>query len=153
VTRIADERVRVAVPRDRIWPVFEDADRLREALPGCESLEATGPRAFRGVLATRLPFLTLRADVTARLEDVAAPESLRLELDGRPRGLAGGFRASIPIALREAGRATDVEYAVDLTTTGRLATFGTPLLRDTFRKQVATLVANLERMLADDDVA
>jgi uncharacterized protein len=153
MTRIADEHVRVAASRDRIWPVFADAERLREALPGCESLEATGAGAFRGVLATRLPFLTLRADVTARLEDVSAPESLRLELDGRPRGLAGGFRASIPITLGEAGPATDVHYVVDLTTTGRLATFGTPLLRDTFRKQVATLVTNLERMLAAGDVA
>jgi len=153
MTTIADERVRVAVPRDRIWSVFDDADRLRQALPGCETLEATGPGTFRGVLATRLPFLTLRADVTARLVDVVPPDALRLELDGRPRGLAGGFRASIPMTLDDAAGATDVHYVVDLTTTGRLATFGTPLLRDTFRKQVATLVGNLERMLGHDVVA
>jgi uncharacterized protein len=148
MTTIADERVRVAVARERIWPVFDDAERLRQVLPGCESLEPTGPGTYRGLLATRLPFLTLRADVTARLADVAAPDRLRLELDGRPRGLAGGFRASIPIELVAAGSSTDVHYTVDLTTSGRLATFGAPLLRDTFRKQVATLVANLERVLS-----
>lgn len=150
MTVIADEHVRVAVPRDRIWPVFEDADRLRTALPGCETLEASGPGEFRGVLATRLPFLTLRADVTARLEDVVRPDSLRLELEGRPRGLAGTFRASIPISLVDVGVATDVRYVLELTTSGRLATFGTPLIRDTFRKQVATLVTNLETMLAEE---
>ena len=150
MTVIADERIRVAAPRERIWPVFDDADRLRAALPGCETLEAIAPGEYRGVLATRLPFLTLRADVTARLADVARPDSLRLELEGRPRGLAGGFRASIPISLDDAGSATDVRYVLDLTTSGRLATFGTPLLRDTFRKQVATLVANLDQMLAGE---
>ena len=146
---IADEEVTVRVPRDRIWPVFEDADRLASVLPGCERLEAAGRGAFRGVLATKLQFLTLRADVTATLADVEAPDRLRLELDGRPRGLAGGFRAAIPIELCDEGPATRVHYQLDLTTSGRLATFGAPLLRDTFRKQVATLVANLERVLAD----
>ena len=144
---IADERVTVRVPRERIWPVFDDADLLRQVLPGCERLEATGPRSFAGVLATKLQFLTLRADVTAKVVDVAAPDRLRLELDGRPHGLAGGFRAAIPIELGDAGQATNVHYQLDLTTTGRLATFGAPILRDTFRKQVATLVANLERTL------
>jgi len=151
MTIIADERVTVRVPRERIWPVFHDADRLAAVLPGCESLEETGPGAFRGLLATRLQFLTLRADVTARLADLAPPDHLRLEIEGRPRGLTGGFRAEIPIELGERGGQTDVAYRVDLTTSGRLATFGAPILRDTFRKQVATLIANLERALDEPE--
>ena len=113
------------------------------------SLKRSGPGVFRGVLATKLQFLTLRADVSASLTDVEPPERLRLQLDGRPRGLAGGFRAMIPIELADAGPETAVHYQLDLTTSGRLATFGAPILRDTFRKQVATLVANLERVLAN----
>jgi carbon monoxide dehydrogenase subunit G len=151
MTLIADEEVTVRAPRDRIWPVFGDADLLGKVLPGCERLEATGDRSFSGVLATRLQFLTLRADVTASVVDADPPDRLRLELVGRPRGLAGGFRASIPITLDDAGDDTRVHYQLDLTTSGRLATFGAPILRDTFRKQVATLVANLERVLGQPD--
>ena len=55
----------------------------------------------------------------------------------------------IPIELDDAGSAADIHYQLDLTTSGRLATFGTPILRDSFRKQVATLVANLERVLTE----
>ena len=151
MTIIADERVSVRVPRDRIWPVFRDAELLRRVLPGCERLEATEDGSFVGVLATKLQFLTLRADVTARVLDPLPPGRLRLELDGRPRGLAGNFRALIPIELDDAGSATDIHYQLDLTTSGRLATFGTPILRDSFRKQVATLVANLERVLTESE--
>jgi carbon monoxide dehydrogenase subunit G len=148
VSVIADDRVDLAVARDGIWRVFSDASALARVLPGCESLEASGPNTFGGVLATRLQFLTIRADVTARLLDLEPPDRLRLELEGRPRGLAGGFRADIPIELIENGAGTTVQYQVDLTTTGRLATFGAPILRDSFRRQVATLVTNLERELA-----
>jgi hypothetical protein len=149
VSVIADEDVTVHAPRDRIWPVFGDAALLAQVLPGCEHLEATGPATFQGVLATKLQFLTLRADVTATIADAQPPDQLRLELEGRPRGLAGGFRAAIPIVLSDAGAETRVHYQLDLTTSGRLATFGAPILRDSFRKQVATLVANLERLLVD----
>ena len=34
-----------------------------------------------------------------------------------------------------------------MTMSGRLATFGAPLLRDTLRRQVAALIGNLEREL------
>jgi carbon monoxide dehydrogenase subunit G len=146
---IAEERVTIAAARDRIWAVFGSADALGRVLPGCESLEAIGPGTFRGVLATKLQFLTVRADVTARILDEAPPDRLRLELEGRPRGLAGGFTASIPIELTADGAATHVQYRVDLTTSGRLASFGAPILRDSFRRQVATLVTNLERELGD----
>jgi carbon monoxide dehydrogenase subunit G len=147
MSALADETVVVRVPRDRIWQAFGDADLLAQVLPGCETLSATGDGAFRGVLATKLQFLTLRADVTATLADREPPDRLRLELDGKPRGLAGGFRAVIPIDLAPDGDGTRVHYTVDLATSGRLATFGAPILRDSFRKQVATLITNLERVL------
>ena len=67
MSALADETVVVRVARDRIWDAFGDADLLAQVLPGCETLAAIGDGAFRGVLATRLQFLTLRADVTATL--------------------------------------------------------------------------------------
>lgn len=148
MTVLADETVIVTVDRARIWPVFSDANLLARVLPGCEQLVSAGPDTYRGVLATKLQFLTIRADVTATLSEMHPPDRLQLELDGRPRGLAGGFRAIISIKLDEVSGGTRIGYRLELTTTGRLASFGAPLLRDSFRRQVATLVANLQRELS-----
>lgn len=137
-----------------VWAIIEDPVALAAVLPGVESVVATGPGRFRGVLATKIQFLTLRADVDAAFHDADPPHHLRLQLDGRPRGLAGSFSVSIPFDLTEvegvANRetATEIRYAVDLRVTGRLATFGMPLLRDTLRRQIAALVANVDRELA-----
>lgn len=152
MAEIASDHVHVSVNRDRIWHVFGDAARLARVLPGCETLDESGPGVYRGVIATRLEFLTIRADATARLLDLLPPDSLRLVIEGRPRGFAGSFAATIPIRLAPAAAGgTDVAYRIDLVTSGRLATFGAPLMRDTLRSQVAQLVGNLERELGVPD--
>ena len=80
-------------------------------------------------------------------------QPFELQLDGRPRGLTGGFRAVIPIDLAAAPGGTRIRYRVELTTSGRLASFGAPILRNSFRRQVATLIANLEREVGDGAAA
>ena len=149
MTELTRDSVRVSAAPSAVWAVIEDPTALARVLPGAETLEPDGPGRWRGVLASKIGFMTVRADVVASLHDAEPPTHLRLEIEGRPRGLAGSFRASIPFdmtALDTGG--TEIAYVVDMTVTGRLAAFGAPLLRDTLRRQVAELVRNLERELS-----
>ena len=82
-----------------VWALIEDPDALARVLPGAESIVATGEGKFHGVLASKLQFLTVRADVDAVLRDADPPRHLRLEMAGRPRGLAGSFTVSVPFDL------------------------------------------------------
>jgi carbon monoxide dehydrogenase subunit G len=153
-TPLAADVVRLSLSRERIWAIFDDVDALARVLPGCEHLAELEPRVYRGIVATRLQFLTVRAEVTARILDAAPPSHLRLDIAGRPLSLAGGFSATIPIDLEDAndpdGGGTVVTYRVDFTTSGRLASFGAPILRDSLRRQIAELVRNLEREVGPD---
>ena len=144
---------------DAVWALIEDPVALARVLPGAESIVATGEGRFHGVLRSKLQFLTVRADVDAVFRDADPPRHLRLELAGRPHGLAGSFTVSVPFDLTgivepgsPAGSAftgTEVSYEVDLQVTGRLASFGAPLMRETLRRQVAVLLANVDRELAE----
>jgi len=153
VTRLLADQVWVRAAPDRIWELVRDPERLAQVLPGCETLRASGPERYEGTFATRLQFLTLRAQVVAQLLELEPPRHLRLELNGRPLGLAGSFVVSVPVDLAPDAEGTLVRYMVDLQVSGRLAAFGLPLLRDTLRRQVAQLVANLERELATPPAA
>lgn len=147
MSELVREAVVVAAPREAIWALFDDPDSLKRVLPGAESLVADGPGRWTGVLSSKVGFLTVRADAVARVEDVRRPDHMRLEIEGRPRGVAGSFQASIPFDLADDPAGTRISYAVGLAVTGRLAAFGLPLLRSTLRTQVAQLVANLDREL------
>ena len=145
MTQLLADRLVLQTPREDLWDILRSPERLARVLPGCEELQAIGPDVYEGMFKTRVQFLTLRAKATARLLDLQPPDRLRLELDGRPLGLAGSFVVSVQLELEEDGSGTVVDYAMDLAATGRLASFGTPLLRDTARRQVHELVRNLER--------
>ena len=142
-----------------VWALLDDSAALARVLPGAESIVATGEGTFHGVLASKLQFLTVRADVDAVFRDADPPRHLRLDMAGRPRGLAGSFTVSVPFDLTPVVEPdspdvsdvpeTEVTYSVDLHVTGRLASFGAPLLRETLRRQVAVLLANVDRELAD----
>jgi carbon monoxide dehydrogenase subunit G len=160
VSELVRDRAVIHGSPEAIWALMDDPLALQRVLPGAESITATGPGTFHGVLASKLQFLTIRADVDAVFVDADAPRHLRLEMSGRPRGLAGSFNVSVPFDLvavaPRSGRVdatshamTEVNYSIDLRVTGRLASFGAPLLRDTLRRQVAALIANVDRELAE----
>lgn len=83
------ERVIVRASPEAVWAILGDADALQRVLPGAESIVAMGPDAFHGVIASRIQFMTVRADVDASYHDARPPRHLRLQLQGRPHGLPG----------------------------------------------------------------
>src|SRR5699024_10942975 len=89
MTGLPRDSVAVSADPAAVWAVIDDPTALARVLPGAESLEPVGPGRWRGVLASKIGFMTVRAHVTASLHDADPPTHLRLELEGRPRGLAG----------------------------------------------------------------
>jgi carbon monoxide dehydrogenase subunit G len=152
VKRLLEDEVVVAAPRERLWALLDDVGALKRILPGCEELEEEGERRYRAVMSTKLPFMTLRVSGTALLDDLRPPDHVRLEISGRPLGLVGGFTVSVPIDVTTTDDGgTRGSYAVDLQLTGRLASFGAPILRAQVKAQVREMIANLERELASGE--
>ncbi len=146
MTEPSVERVVVEASPDEIWAILEDPAALARVLPDAESVAADGSDQVRVVLASRVAFMTVRADLVGRYLEAQPPRHLRLALDGTARGVPGEIHASIPFDLRplEPGR-TEVRYAVGLELTGRLASMAGPMIRRQIPDQVAALVRNVER--------
>jgi 2-furoyl-CoA dehydrogenase large subunit len=145
----AARSVEIGAPPERVWALLEDPAALRRILPGCESLVADGPDRMRAVLASRVAFMTVRADVEVTRHEADPPRHVRLELDGRTRGFGGGFQASVPFDLEPLpGGRTRIDYRVELALSGSLAAVGGTKAGDALRDQIGELVRNVERELA-----
>src|SRR5256886_7645443 len=64
----------IPAPRQKVWEAFLDPERLRQAIPGCEKLEALGNDEFRAVMKIGVAAIKGTFEGKVRLADQKAPE-------------------------------------------------------------------------------
>ncbi len=142
------ERI-LPVDRDTAWRALNDPERLRGAIPGCETIERTGDNEYRVVLLAALGPVRSKFRGKLRLEDVVPPERYTLRFDGEG-GAAGFVKGSAAVTLSDAGdgAATRLSYTVGAQVGGRIAQVGSRLINSAALKLADDFFAAFERQLA-----
>ena len=65
----------IPVPRERVWAGFLDPETLRQAIPGCEKLEAMGNDEYKATLKIGVAAIKGTFEGRVRLFDQHPPES------------------------------------------------------------------------------
>lgn len=136
----------LAVGRAAAWRALNDPEVLRKAVPGCESLEPTGPNEYAALLGAAIGPVRARFRGKLRLEDVVEPSgyTLRFEGDAGPAGFAKGVAK---VKLSDEGAGTALEYQVSSHIGGRLAQVGNRLVDSVARKLADEFFTALEEQL------
>ena len=139
--------VALSTSPEATWAVIQDPGALGRALPDCESIMPDGNGGLNVVVAIRQMLMTVRVDLHVTYHDLDRPHHLRLDLDGKPRGLGGALRLSVPIEMSATPTGTQVDYRATLELEGMLASFRKQV-REGLQLQVDRLVRNVEREAA-----
>jgi uncharacterized protein len=116
----------IAAPREQAWEAFLDPERLRQAIPGCEKLEAVGPDEYKATMKVGVGAVKGTFEGKVRLADKQPPESYRLLVDGS--GAPGFLRGDTVITLVDSGSGTRVSYSADVQVGGLIAGVGQRML-------------------------
>ena len=116
----------IPVPRDRVWAAFLDPETLRQAIPGCEKLEAVGNGEYKATMKIGVAAVKGTFEGKVRLFDLKQPESYKMSVEGS--GGPGFIRGETQIALAEAGTGTKVSYTADVQVGGLIAGVGQRML-------------------------
>jgi carbon monoxide dehydrogenase subunit G len=116
----------IAAPREQVWEAFLDPERLRQAIPGCEKLEAVGPDEYKATMKVGVGAVKGTFEGKVRLADKQPPESYRLLVDGS--GAPGFLRGDTVITLADSGSGTRVSYSADVQVGGLIAGVGQRML-------------------------
>lgn len=138
------DNVVIAAPRQDVWNALLDPESLKAVIPGCESIEASGPDSFKLRVKVSIAGIGGVYDAEIRLFDRHEPQSLRLS--GRGEGKLGFGQGEASVTLTEfaIGETTlAYEYAADVG--GRVAAFGQRMLDGVVR---VLLAAFFERLSA-----
>lgn len=126
------------------WAVIDDPAAIGRILPDCESVAPDGAGGLNVVVAIRQMLMTVRVDLHVTWHDQDRPRHLRLDLDGRPRGLGGAIHLVVPIELEPTTTGSRVSYHATLELDGSLSSFRRQV-RDGLKVQVDRLIRALDQ--------
>ena len=109
-------------PRDRVWTVLLNPDSLKNCIPGCESMTATGEDQYEATMKVGVAAIRGTYKGKVRITDKEEPNRYKLLVDGT--GGAGFVRGEAQIELVEQGQSTQVNVHGDGQVGGTVAGVG-----------------------------
>jgi carbon monoxide dehydrogenase subunit G len=116
----------IAAPRQKVWEAFLDPEQLRQAIPGCEKLEALGGDEYKATMKVGVGGVKGTFEGKVRLMDKKPPDSYRMAVEGT--GGPGFVRGETTIALSDIPEGTRVSYSADVQVGGLIASVGQRML-------------------------
>jgi uncharacterized protein len=120
--KLSGEQI-LPAPRERVWDLFNNPERLSKLIPGCEKLDVLGPNEYGGTISVGIASVKGVYSGKLRLEDKRAPMHYKMVMDGK--GKQGFMRGSgiLDLEAREKN-STLVRYAGDVQVGGPLVQVG-----------------------------
>jgi carbon monoxide dehydrogenase subunit G len=148
-----DNEFTVSVPVDRAWAVLTDLEGIAPCLPGAQLTGVDGD-VYTGKVKIKVGPVTAEYAGTARFveKDEAAHHAV-INATGRDSRGAGNAAAVITAALRADGPQTVVSVDTDLKITGKIAQFGSGMIKEISAKLLGQFVTSLEAKLAESTPA
>jgi uncharacterized protein len=116
----------VPAPRQKVWDAFLDPKMLKQAIPGCDKLEAIGPDEYKATMKVGVGGVKGTFEGKVRLSDKNPPNSYKMAVEGA--GGPGFIRGETLITLTDLDKGTKVAYTADLQVGGLIASVGQRML-------------------------
>lgn len=129
---LSDEII-IEAPRDRVYAALNDADVLRDCIPGCEELEKLSDTELAAKVKLKIGPVkaSFKGDVV--LDPSNAPAAFSLSGAGNG-GVAGFAKGGADVALEEVGETTVLRYVAKAEIGGKLAQLGSRLVQSSAKK-------------------
>ena len=118
----------VEAPREKVWAALNDPAVLKQAVPGCETLERVKDNEWSAVVATKIGPVSARFNGKMVLADLDPPNGYTLKFEGQ--GGAAGFasgEAKVSLAPADEDK-TALSYTTKAQVGGKLAQIGSRLI-------------------------
>jgi len=109
------------------WTALNDIEMLKQCVPGCESLAASGENRYEFVLNAAIGAVQSRFTGSVELTDLITPDSYTMRFDSSD-GEAGFARGDVLVTLVDAGAGTRLSYTANVQIDGNLAQVGATLI-------------------------
>jgi uncharacterized protein len=125
--------VQLAAPREVVWAKLNDAEVLKQCIPGCEELNMTSETEFQAVATIKIGPVKAKFKGRVHLSDIDPPNGYKISGEGEG-GVAGFAKGGAVVRLTEKDGGTLLSYDVESQIGGKLAQLGQRLVQGTAKK-------------------
>lgn len=136
-----EDEILIQAPRDVVYAGLNDAEILRAAIPGCESLARKSDHEFEALVVLKVGPVKARFTGKVTLDPTGAPERFSLKGEGSG-GVAGFAKGGAEVVLSEEEGGTRLRYTAKAAVGGKIAQLGSRLLMGTARRLSADFFEN-----------
>jgi carbon monoxide dehydrogenase subunit G len=126
--------------------MLNDPAFLKACLPGCESLEATGPDRYQATLTVGIAAVKGKYTGTVALLEKEPPQRFTMRVEGK--GTGGFMQGTGQLELAEDPQGTKVTYQGDVQVGGPIASIGQRLLDGAAKMMVGQFFTAVNNQLA-----
>ena len=136
--------VQLAAPREVVWAKLNDAEVLKQCIPGCEELNKTSDTEFNAVATIKIGPVKARFKGRVQLSDMDPPNGYKISGEGEG-GVAGFAKGGASVKLSDKDGGTLLTYDVEAQIGGKLAQLGQRLINGTSKKLADEFFANFAK--------
>jgi len=141
---------RIEAPVETVWRALNDPEILRQAIPGCESLEKTSDTTMTAKVVLKIGPIKARFEGAVELQNLNPPHSYTIAGEGKG-GLAGFAKGGADVTLTaEDDGATLLSYTVRAEVGGKIAQLGSRLIESTSKKLAGEFFSNFSAAVTGD---
>lgn len=133
----------IMAPRAVVWAALNDAEVLKAAIPGCQSLSGSPEEGFTAVVKQKVGPVSATFEGQVRLTDVVPMESYTIAGEGKG-GAAGFAKGQAAVSLADEDGGTLLTYDVKASVGGKLAQLGSRLIDGFAKKTADTFFENFQ---------
>jgi len=138
----------VNAPPDEVWAALNDPAVLKDAIPGCETLERTTDTDWKVVVAAKVGPVAARFNGRIMLLDLAPPSAYTMKFEGQG-GAAGFANGEAKVSLAPSGAAaTALTYTAKAQVGGKIAQLGSRLIDGAAAKMADDFFARFAERVA-----
>jgi carbon monoxide dehydrogenase subunit G len=123
----------IPASQQQTWDALNDPAMLKQCVPGCESIEATGENEYQVLMVARVGPVSAKFKGKLTLSDIQPPNSYAIAFEGQG-GAAGFAKGGAQVRLSPEGESTRLSYAAKANVGGKLAQIGSRLVDAAARK-------------------
>src|SRR4051794_22708691 len=139
---------RIPAPREAVWAKLNDAETLKNCIPGCQELDKTSDTEFTAKVRAKVGPVSATFIGKVALTDLDPPNGYTISGEGQG-GVAGFAKGSAKVRLDEAdGGGTKLTYDVEAQVGGKIAQLGGRLINGLAKKYADEFFANFAKTLS-----